>query len=135
MLNETADILSRDKADRLAALEERLFQLARVFEPLIDIRAAATDPAGDQVLYEAALAQIRDLTELLQSRKSAGSWDATDQLAARLLLVVLARVAVQFRSDLIAADAELISAHEQLRTSSYMMERVLKQLGVDPDTD
>jgi hypothetical protein len=110
MLDETAP---RDLAcidTRLRSIEARLAELARMMEPLPDIRRATSDAADPELALDETMLLLQSLTQQMHQREHVREWDRVDHLTARLMLRALTCVAIELRRRLTAARALLEDA-------------------------
>jgi hypothetical protein len=135
MMKDTATGLRSDFGARLSAAEERLRDLARQFDGVIDIRATVGAESSSP-LMDWALARIHGLTEQLRAREGVADWDEVDDLTARVLIEVLALAVAELRRNLNAGGTMLATAEEQLRNALHVLDRVERESSsrADPES-
>lgn len=81
--------------DRLHNIEQRLLEVAALLEPLLDIRAASSERSS-VAGFDWAMSRLAKFTAQMRSREGL-PWDAADQVAARVMLQMLAQVTAELR--------------------------------------
>jgi len=127
---DKATTITADLDDRLRSVEQRIGELAKVFDSLVDIRAAAEQPI---LSVDQSLVVLQALTAQMRAREASPQWDAIDQLNARIMLQVLSHVATELRRALNLGATGFESARKALQDAKRALDSLQGELSPSGD--